>query len=55
MFDFSPMSSNMLGLKKDEIYKVIEKADKKGDASWWLLEYDNKKGYVPRSYLKLLD
>ena len=55
MFDFCALSSNMMGLKKDEIYKVIEKSDKKGDANWWLVEFDNKKGYVPKNYLKLLD
>ena len=46
----------MLDLIDGEIYKVIEKCDKKNDPEWWLIENKNNfRGYVPRSYVKLLD
>jgi hypothetical protein len=46
----------MIDLIKDEIYIVIEKCDKSNNPDWWLVEFpDICRGYVPRSYLKVLD
>ncbi len=45
----------MINLQNGEIYKVIEKFDKKKNPEWWLVEYNSKRGYVPCSYVKLLD
>ncbi len=41
---------------KGEIYKVLEKCDKKNDPEWWLVQCVKtmRKGYVPRNYVKLL-
>ena len=46
----------MIDLVEGKIYKLREKCDKKGDSSWWLVESsDDKIGYVPSNYVKLLD
>lgn len=46
----------MIDLVEGKIYKLKEKCDKRGDGEWWLLEsHENKIGYVPQSYVKLLD
>ena len=55
MYNFKAIASNMIDLKEHEIYKVIEKTDKKGDPEWWLVEYEQKTGYVPKNYVKLLE
>ena len=56
MYDFRAVQSNMIDLIEGEIYKVIEKFDKKNNPEWWLVELSElKRGYVPRNYVKLLD
>jgi len=55
IFDFTAVAPNMLSLNLDEIYKVLEKNDKNGNQDWWLVESNNNIGYVPRTYIKLLD
>jgi hypothetical protein len=45
----------MINLQNGEIYKVIEKFDKKNNPDWWFVEYNGNRGYVPCSYVKLLD
>ncbi len=55
IFDFRAISDNMIDLVDGNIYQVHEKQDKKGNKDWWLVESDNNIGYVPRTYVKLLD
>ncbi len=56
LFEFKASHSNMIDLLPEQIYKVVQKQDEKGNKDWWLLEYEGFfKGYAPRAYLKLLD
>ncbi len=56
MFDFKAIKNNMIDLTEGKIYKIKEKCDKKLDPEWWLVESsENKIGYVPQCYVKLLD
>jgi hypothetical protein len=55
LYPFKGQMANMIDLQYGEIYKVIEKFDKKNNPEWWLVEYNSKRGYVPSSYVKLLD
>lgn len=47
--------SNMIDMNEGDIYQVLEEHDKQGNGEWWLVESNNKIGYVPKSYIKLLD
>lgn len=55
VFDFEAISDNMMDLVDGDIYQVLEKQDKKGNSDWWLVESNKNVGYVPRTYVKLLD
>ena len=56
IFDFKAVRSNMIGLKNGDIYQVIDKHDQHDNPDWWLVQSDeNNFGYVPRTYIKLLD
>lgn len=55
VFDFKAISDNMMDLIDGDIYQVLEKHDKKGNPDWWLVESNKSIGYVPRTYVKLLD
>ena len=55
MFALAPITNNMIGLVEGELYRVLKKCDKKNDPDWWLIERENKQGYAPRNYLKLLE
>ena len=57
MYNFKAIAANMINLQNGEIYKVIEKFDKKNNPEWWLVEHEpsKRRGYVPCSYVKLLD
>ena len=46
---------NMIGMSEGDVYQVLEKHDKQDNGEWWLVESNDKVGYVPRSYIKLLD
>ena len=46
---------NMIDLIDGDIYQVLEKHDKQGNVDWWLVESNENIGYVPRTYLKILD
>jgi predicted metal-dependent peptidase len=56
LYDFKSITDNTIDMKKGEIFKVLEKCDKKNDSEWWLVQYDKTMsvGYVPKNYVKLL-
>ena len=56
LYNFKSITFNMIDMREGDVYKVLEKCDKKNDPEWWLVENDQKiSGYVPKNYVKLLD
>ena len=55
MYNFKAIAANMINLFEGEIYRVIDRFDKKGNPDWWLVEINSERGYVPSNYVKLLD
>jgi hypothetical protein len=56
-YNFDATQFNMINLRKDKIYKIIEKKDKKGDEQWWFVESQETgdKGYIPSNYVKIVE
>lgn len=55
IFDFKAQMPNMISINDGDIVQVLEKHDKQGNSDWWLVESYKNIGYVPKTYVKLLD
>ncbi|XP_066928648.1 dynamin-binding protein-like [Clytia hemisphaerica] len=51
LFDFQAENNSEITLKTGASVKVIRKCDKSGNDEWWLVEHEERKGYILASYL----
>ena len=51
LFDFQAENNSEITLKTGTTVKVLRKCDKSGNDEWWLVEHEERKGYIPASYL----
>ena len=54
-FTFEAQNTGELGLRKGDHVTVLRHSDTSGNPEWWLVECCGTRGYVPGSFLTLLD
>ncbi|KAJ2731502.1 class II myosin, partial [Coemansia sp. Cherry 401B] len=47
LYDYEAQGDSMLGLRKDQLYEIIEK----NDSGWWLARHNGVDGWIPSNYL----